>query len=211
MKGMVTIMENKAGNNAFDAHVPNGEYLMLRKRSLDATPEMLGLDLPDDPNRAIVYGAVVDVALPDKILTLSCLGNGDLGIYYSNGGGILGLAQNFKSISEAMGSFIISSSQVISVFEKAYGFALPPENYNYIYLLTNTGVKYTSINILKINEEPKEKQFIFFLYQRIMEEVQKCAPKQKVDRKDGSISDDINKDEFSDVKVKEDEKINEAE
>lgn len=65
-------------------------YTGLRNLVFEATPSQLGLR----PAPTEVWAVLMETGYPDAIVTLVAIADGTVSIYFSNGGGIIGLGQH---------------------------------------------------------------------------------------------------------------------
>jgi len=66
-------------------------YREMRDRVLALDPASIGL-IQSGPNQ--VWGALMETGHPEAVSTLVVLGDGTVSLYFSNGGGIIGLGQH---------------------------------------------------------------------------------------------------------------------
>ncbi len=166
------MIEKTMGGKALAAHEM---YLKMREQALNKTAEDLKIiNMPDD--KVCPYGAVVDMALDGRIMSMVCYFSGEVSMLYSTGGSVDGLGQFYPNVREQAKVMLASVGQVAHLFEEPKNFALPTGTENNVYLLTNKGKLYIKLNPRTITSEPREKQFIFMLYNRLMNEVSKIMP-----------------------------------
>jgi hypothetical protein len=82
---------------------PEVVYERLRRRAFETTPETLGVanDLGlDDP-----YVALMEMGMPGTVVTLACFADGDAGVYYQTGGGMIG-GRAHETVRQAAKGFI---------------------------------------------------------------------------------------------------------
>lgn len=82
---------------------PEVVYAKLRRRALETTPEALGVanDLaPGDP-----YALLMEMGMPGTVVTLACFADGDAGVYYQTGGGMIG-GRAHETVRQAAKGFI---------------------------------------------------------------------------------------------------------
>jgi hypothetical protein len=81
---------------------PEAAYRNLRRKALNATPESLGLPGPlatDAP-----HAMLMEIGM-SPIVTLASFANGDAGVYYQNGGGMIGGIAH-ESVRQAAKTFL---------------------------------------------------------------------------------------------------------
>ncbi len=141
-------------------------YLGLRNQALATTPSDIGLSLE---NNEQVYTAVVDIPISkEKIVSLVCFFDGTVSLYYSTGGGLLGIGQKHESVRQAGGSFLYSAGQALKYLKKTSQYDLPDGDLAFVFLLTGDGVYKAEFNMSKIDKYEKPIQFLNFLIQNIL-------------------------------------------
>lgn len=164
--------DNIAMGKALPVHP---EYLKMREQMLIKTADELKIiNMPDD--KVCAYGAVIDMALDGRIVSLVCYFSGEVAMLYSTGGAVSGLGQHYPNVREQAKVMLASIGQAAEYFAEPKDFALPTGTNNHVYLLTNKGKLFIRLNPRTITSEPREKQFIFMLYNRVMNEVTKIMP-----------------------------------
>jgi hypothetical protein len=156
----------------FNKSKPNQNYLGLRQQVLNLKPSDIGITLDNEQQ---VYAAVVDMPINKNIASLICVFDGTVSLYYSNGGGMIGLGQKFDEVRQAGGSFLFSAGQAISKFDKVNKFPLPDGSKTNVYLLTMNYVYKASFDMNKVDSSSKEISFINFLIQNVINKIRECS------------------------------------
>jgi hypothetical protein len=120
-------------------------YKELRDKALHITPQELELELP--ASKTVVYGVVMDWSMGADIVTLVSFQTGDVSMYFSNGGGMIGGGQH-ANVNSAAKTFIQKSQSYISKAKLTTETPLPGDGGICFYLLTNKGI-YTAQEKLK--------------------------------------------------------------
>ena len=144
------------------------QYDGLRKQILQLEPS---LELQGKSQEHPVYAAVVDMDMGKAIVTLACVADGTTSLYFSNGGGQLGLGQADEEIRRASVAFLRSAEQVLNIMEKVDEYPFPQNKKHIVYLVTAEGVYKQELDMSKINDEVREKQFLNFLYQNVLTKI----------------------------------------
>ncbi len=82
---------------------PEVVYAKLRRRAFQTTPEALGVanDIgPEDP-----FALLMEMGMPGTVVTLACFADGDAGVYYQTGGGMIG-GRAHETVRQAAKGFI---------------------------------------------------------------------------------------------------------
>ena len=90
--GLMSIIGSLFGSRAAADYKPVEMYSGLREMVFSAKSEDLGLKAP--PDGPAVWGLVMETGYPEAVMTLVALGDGTVSIYFSNGGGIIGLGEH---------------------------------------------------------------------------------------------------------------------
>jgi hypothetical protein len=110
-------------------------YVGLRNMVLTTKPESLGLR----PRESDVWGIIMETGYPGAVVSLVTLADGTVSIYFSNGGGIIGLGPHPEP--HRIGKELIASAQKFSLQATATKiFPLPKQSYTRFYFLTGNGV-----------------------------------------------------------------------
>jgi hypothetical protein len=114
-----------------------GVYLDLRQRALSLDPVKIGLT-PDSAN--VVWGVLMETGYKEAVATLVALGDGTVSLYFSDGGGIIGVGQHKgpRKANEALPAFapgFIEHASPTTVFP------LPTEGRTRFYFLCFDGVR----------------------------------------------------------------------
>lgn len=111
-------------------------YSGLRNMVLTTKPDSIGVKLKD-PNE--VWGVVMETGYPEAVASLVALADGTVSLYFSNGGGIIGLGPH-AGPRRAAQSFLAASQQFSKQLQPTKSYPLPKSSYTRFYLLTGNGV-----------------------------------------------------------------------
>ncbi|MDR1615868.1 MAG: hypothetical protein LBR98_02505 [Syntrophomonadaceae bacterium] len=138
-------------------------YDEMRSNALKITPEEIGLVLDDDKQ---VYASLIDMEINGTTVSLVCIFDSSVSLYYSNGRMDLGLGENPDIMREAT-TFLINSGQCLDkmkIIDK-------PESIEgsdiHFYLKGRKGI-YTAAYRVNSSENSRECQFLFFLLQKVL-------------------------------------------
>ena len=114
---------------------PSDAYASLREMVLTATPESIGLS----PAGQEVWGVVMETAYPATVVTLVALADDTVSLYFSNGGGFIGMGgQNGPRMA---GRNLIGAAQAfVALAAAAPSYDFPEPGMTRFYLLTGNGV-----------------------------------------------------------------------
>jgi hypothetical protein len=137
-------------------------YLDLRKRALALQPGEIGLK-PDPANP--VFGVLMETGYKDAAATLLAVGDGTVSLYFSNGGGIIGLGE-YKGPRKACISLLSLANQFAPLLQPATEFSLPAKGRVIFYFLTTSGVLTTNV---KENDLGRNKHALSPLFHKAQE------------------------------------------
>jgi hypothetical protein len=108
-------------------------YLVLRDAVFSMKSDALGV--VDAANPAGVWGVVMETGYPGVVATLVAIADGSVSLYFSNGGGIIGLGAQ-EGLQRAAHALIEAAPQLRDAFEGTTKYPLPREGHVRFYLLT---------------------------------------------------------------------------
>lgn len=111
-------------------------YRELRNKVLALDPSEIGLS-PSGSNR--VWGMLVEIGYPQAVATLVTTADGTVSLYFSNGGGILGVGEH-EGPAKACDSFLALAPKYIEYAEPAEEFPLPKKGNTRFYFFTYDGI-----------------------------------------------------------------------
>lgn len=109
-------------------------YTGLRNMVFETSPAQLGLN----PAATEVWGVLMETGYPDAVVTLLVLADGTVSMYFSNGGGIIGLGQ-YPGPERASKSLLASAQQFVSKAKPTSDHPLPAPSLTRFYLLSGQG------------------------------------------------------------------------
>jgi len=111
-------------------------YHNLRQQVFAIEPSKIGVN-PSASNS--VWGVVMETGHPEGVVTLVALADGTVSLYFSNGGGIIGVGQH-EGPRKASMEFLALSKQFLSQASPTKTYPLPPEGNTRFYFLTASGI-----------------------------------------------------------------------
>ena len=147
-------------------------YEGLRQQVLDSKPdENVKLLMNGKP----IFAAIVDMAMEKAVATLACFIDGTTSLYFSNGGGQLGLGQAHEEVRNATFAFLQSSEQILDKMEIATDFSLPVNGNHIVYLVSENNIYKYEIDLDVIESASREIKFLFFLYQNVLDKIREAS------------------------------------
>lgn len=115
---------------------PEVVYDRLRRQALATSVVSVGISgiKEDQP-----YGFLMEMGMTDSVITLACFADGDAGLYYQSGGGMIGGASH-ENVREAAKKFLAQGEQVLSKMRPTTEHPLPKEGKVRFYALTLKGI-----------------------------------------------------------------------
>lgn len=114
---------------------PEQVYMDLRQRALQRMPGSLDVELQENQP----HGLVMEMGVPNSVVTLACFADGDAGVYYKAGGGMKG-GIGHETVRNAAREAIALSEQVLPRMIETANFPLPGQDRVRFYVLTPKGV-----------------------------------------------------------------------
>ena len=140
-------------------------YHELRQLALDFIPTTDRVKAMDSHP---VYAAIVDMDMGNSIVTLVCIADGTTSLYFSTGGGQIGIGQADESVCAASIAFLHGAEQVLDALTITDEFTLPTKLKHHIYLKTMKGTYYQAFDMNRIDDEPQKIQLLNLLYQNVI-------------------------------------------
>ncbi|HVR98482.1 MAG TPA: hypothetical protein VMW27_17845 [Thermoanaerobaculia bacterium] len=132
------------------AEPPQVVHANLRRQALDTTPDRLNLaGLQDDE----AYGLLMEMVIGDSVVTLACFADGNAGLYYQTGGGMVGGIAH-ESVRKAAKECILLTQKALTAMERTDSYPTPGEGEVRFFALTPRGV----LTAVRYREELGETQ-----------------------------------------------------
>src|SRR5262249_51523623 len=111
-------------------------YVGLRNMVLQTKPEQIGIK---DSSTGAVWGLLMETGYPQAVASLVALADGTVSLYFSNGGGSIGLGPHPgpKRVSQEL---LKLAPQFLQYCQPAQEFPLPSRSRTRFYLLTRDGI-----------------------------------------------------------------------
>jgi hypothetical protein len=116
---------------------PEVVYMNLRRQALEMPLDSLGPygDLKEgDP-----YGIVMEMGIPNSVVTLACFADGDARVYYKAGGGMVG-GIGHESVRKAAKEFVALAGKNLPGMSRTTTYPLPETDRVRFYVLTQRGI-----------------------------------------------------------------------
>lgn len=167
-------------------------YATLRNMALSLDPVQIGLT----PNQSDpIFGILMETGDKDTVITLSAIGDGSVSLYFSNGGGIIGIGQH-EGPRKACLSFLSYAKQFTSQLRPAKELPLPQKGYVTFYFLTINGVLTASGKETDLGNNRVPLSPLFHKAHEVVTQARLVDEKRKRDFHDlmnGAITGDVHK------------------
>ncbi len=137
MASLITMLMGLLGHGK--AHAKEYEladvYRDLRQQVLIAPPEKIGFT-PTADNK--LWGLLMETGYPEAVVTLVAIADGTVSLYFSNGGGIIGIGEH-ENARKASNDLLAAAPKFIVQASLTKDFPLPSEGHARFYFLTSDG------------------------------------------------------------------------
>lgn len=150
------------------------KYLMTRNQALNFPISFFQGNFKKND----VFGMVIDIPMPNNILTtMVCFINGAANLYFNNGNEYTGASQKYRTLVQAAHTLVANAGILLPKCEKTTRFDIPQGRTQNIFLLTKGGVYKTTLQPGVIPETEPEMRSIYVLYQKVLNELRSCQLK----------------------------------
>ncbi len=150
------------------------KYLMTRNQALNFPISFFQGNFKKND----VFGMVIDIPMPNNILTtMVCFINGAANLYFNNGNEYTGASQKYRTLVQAAHTLVANAGILLPKCEKTTRFDIPQGRTQNIFLLTKGGVYKASLQPGVIPETEPEMRSIYVLYQKVLNELRSCQLK----------------------------------
>jgi len=110
-------------------------FIEMREMAFNITPEQINIsDLEDNA----VFAFFMESGYPEAIMSLRCIGDGSISLYFSNGGGMIGIGEHESARVEGL-KLIEMAKDYISKGKIVETNNLPKNGETYFYIRTKLG------------------------------------------------------------------------
>jgi hypothetical protein len=108
-------------------------YVLLRNMVFSTSPDAIGIVQPEKPED--IWGVVMETGYPEAIATLVVLADGSVSLYFSNGGGMIGMGSHARP-QRAARALLVLAPQFRENCEATTKYPLPQKDHVRFFLLT---------------------------------------------------------------------------
>lgn len=165
-----------------DRYPVTQKYLMTRGQAINFPVKFFQANFKKDD----VYGVVIDIPMPNNVLTtMVCFINGAANLYFNNGNEYTGASTKYRNLVQAAHTMVANSKALLPKCEKIKSYDLPRGKVHNIFLLTKGGIYKTILAPGLIPETEPEMRTFYVLYQRVLNELRSCQLKDEAARRAG--------------------------
>ena len=178
MAGLISTIAGlfSASASAADYQVAEA-YSGLRNMVFSTKPDGIGIKLNESSE---VWGVVMETGYPKAVASLVALADGTVSLYFSNGGGIIGLGPHEGPHRAAL-SFLATSQQFSKQIESTKSYPLPKPLYTRFYLFTGNGVLTTEVKEDDLGNNRHKLSPLFFKGHELISKVRMVDQKLKAE------------------------------
>ena len=155
---------------------PEDAYMRLRYQAFTTIAARLGLPgelKPNDP-----YGALMEMGIPNSVVTLAAFADGDARLYYKTGGGMVG-GISHQNVRQAAQEFVGLSRKVLGRMAKTTEYPLPEPDRVRFYVLTPRGVFTTETDRQRLGETASDLSNLFRSGQEVVTQMRQVQEKRE--------------------------------
>ncbi|MBR0140914.1 MAG: hypothetical protein IJM19_01525 [Ruminococcus sp.] len=166
-----------------DRYPVTQKYLMTRGQAINFPSQFFKGNF----KKTDVYGVVIDIPMPNNVLTtMVCFINGAANLYFNNGNEYTGASQKYRNLVQATHNMVANANILVPKCEKVKSYDIPRGRIHNIFLLTRSGIYKTELHPGVIPETEPEKRTFYVLYQRVLNELRNCQLKDDAERRKAS-------------------------
>lgn len=156
------------------SYAPAEIYLKMRAHALGVTANEL-------KTKEQTFGVIMETGYPEAVVTLVAMADGTVSLYFSNGGGMIGMGQHEKPAIAAR-SLISFADHNLSHLLPAKDTPLPKPGYTKFYVLTQSGTLTAEAKEEDLGENRHVLSPLFYSAQELITEIRKVDEERKPSR-----------------------------
>jgi hypothetical protein len=151
-------------------------YVGLRNQLLTSRPEALGLRAAGNE----VWGVIMETGYPEAVASLVAVADGTVSLYFSNGGGIIGLGPH-PGPRRVGKELITLAQQFVGQARPTSTFPLPQPGFISFYLLSGSGVLVAEAQANELSQRRHPLSPFFYKGQELISEIRTIEEKRPPD------------------------------
>ena len=152
-------------------YAPAEIYTKLRSQALSTTAKALG-------TKEQTFGVIMETGYPEAVVTLVALSDGTASLYFSNGGGMIGLGQH-EGPAVAARSLISFANHNLKQLTPTTHTPLPRPGYTRFYVLTQSGTLTAEAKEMELGENRHVLSPLFYSAQELITEMREVEESRK--------------------------------
>lgn len=142
-------------------------YTGMRNHVFSIDPAQLQLQKNEN---SAVFAVLVETGYPEAVASLVTVSDGTVSLYFSNGGGIIGMGGHEKPRLAAK-ELLESSQNFVTTLAKTDSYPLPKKDHTRFYILTPEGVFTTEVKECVLGNGKHELSPLFYNAQAVITEI----------------------------------------
>ncbi len=151
-------------------------YIALREQALKVTAEQLGIQSTDSRK---LLGVLMESGYKEGVITLITMTDGTVSLYFSNGGGIIGVGQH-EEPRKVCESFLSFAPDYIKMASLTTDFPLPKKEFTRFYFITSDGIYTIEEKESNLGENKSALSPLFYKAQEVITQARIASEKQGV-------------------------------
>lgn len=157
-----------------DGESPEAAYRNLRRKALAANPESMGLPGPLAPDAP--HTMLMEIGM-NPVVTLASFANGDAGVYYQNGGGMIG-GISHENVRQAAKTFLAFGRGALPKLTRIANPPLPePGNVRFI-AVTSEGIFTSEVDREALADPKHDFSALFYAGQEVVTQMRQAQEKR---------------------------------
>jgi len=150
-------------------------FTEMREMAFTITPEQINIS---DLNENDAFAVFMESGYPDTIMSLRCIGDGSISLYFSNGGGMIGIGEHEAARSEGL-KLIEMAKEYLEKGKNVETNILPKNGETYFYIRTKLGNYLIQDIEDKLGNNKSECSPLFYQAQNVITQARLIQEKNK--------------------------------
>lgn len=150
-------------------------YQELRDGALRTDPAKLGLKAAGSTR---VWGVLMETGDPDGVITLATISDGAVSLYFSNGGGIIGIGEHEEPRKAGL-ALVSAAPEYLKYANPATAFPLPNPGHTRFYFMTYDGILAADALEEELGKEQSPLSPLFFKAQEVITQARIASEKRE--------------------------------
>ena len=138
-------------------------FTEMRNLAFSITPEQINIK----PNEGETFAVFMECGYPDAVISLRCMGDGAISIYFTNGGGMIGIGEHENAKNEGL-KLIQLANEFTNKAKIVDQFPIPIKGETIFYIRTRNGVYMIEEEENKLGNNQSEYSPLFYQAQNVI-------------------------------------------